>query len=299
MSDDPTYQRRRGIALSLAAAVFAAAFLVCYKAASRAAPTHVVVLSMLGCAAIFNLAVTAVERLRGAAERRPMDRTAWRTTLLLAFLTVLGNLGMSKALSYLDAGMTSTLVQSQIFFVALGSWLFLRERLSARYIIGTAIAIAGVVSMRIPIGASPQVNLLGLAWVMLVAVSFSAMLVATRAVVQKVPLILVNALRLIIATLCLALIPGADAIANLSLDTLLWIIGAAAAGPFISRLCLMFSVRDISAAHSKLVTLTAPVFAFALGFAVFHTVPTLRELVGSALILAGVILPVVELAQEA
>ena len=77
-----------------------------------------------------------------------------------------------------------------------------------------------------------------------------------------------------------------------------WLLGAAATGPFISRLCLMFSLRYISASHSKLVTLTAPVFAFLLGFAVFDVVPTGREAVGSALIVAGVVVPVLELARD-
>lgn|GEM_PF-1499373 len=287
---------RRGIALSLGSAAFAAVFLVSYKAASRAAPTHAVVLAMLAGALVFNLA-TALWQSRG---RVRLDRVTLATAAALALLTITGNYGMSRALSLLDAGVTSALVQSQLLIVAALSWIFLGDRVSARYGIGAAIALGGFVIMRIPLGDSPPIDMAGVGWAMVPSASFGSMLVITRGVVHRVDLVGVNAMRLVLAVVALALVPGhaADALA---LEPAQWaqVLLAAAAGPFVSRLMLMFALRSISASHSKLVTLTAPVFAFALGFLVFGTIPSAREALGSALIIAGVVLPVLELARDA
>jgi drug/metabolite transporter (DMT)-like permease len=119
--------------------------------------------------------------------------------------------------------------------------------------------------------------------------------VTTRKVIRRIDPVFVNALRLWLAVGLMVMLPGRLAGA-LALDLHTWALVAAAAflGPFLSRLCLMYAVRHISASRSSLVTLAAPVFAFVLGFLVLGIAPTVRELLGGALITAGIALPLLE-----
>jgi drug/metabolite transporter (DMT)-like permease len=104
----------------------------------------------------------------------------------------------------------------------------------------------------------------------------------------------VNVIRLILAVAVLAayLVPQ-GVIAEIPPRGYAMAAAAAFCGPFVSRLCLMFAARHISASRTKLITLTTPVFAFALSIAVLGVIPGLREIAGAALILAGVVLPIV------
>lgn len=282
---------RLGVALSVTAAFWAALFLIPYKAAAGAAPRPLVVLAMLACAAVLNTAA-AVATSRG---RVRLDRTAVWTSIALAICTVAGNLGVAESLARVEPAVTSVVLQTQIFFVAAGGALFLGERIGTRLVIGSVLALVGIAIMQAPwsaTGGDPG----GAGWAVLAAASFAAMLVITRAVITRIDVVAVNALRLWLAVGFMAALPG-NAAGALALDRRTWLLCAAAAacGPTLSRLLLMIAVRHISASHTKLVTLVSPVFALALGAAAFGVLPSGREIAGGAVILAGVALPILAL----
>jgi drug/metabolite transporter (DMT)-like permease len=281
----------RGIALSLTAAFWAALFLIPYKAAAGAAPRPIVVLAMLTAAAALN----TVAALATAGRRLRFDRTAVVASLALAVCTVAGNLGVAESLARVQPAVTSVVLQTQIFFVAAGSALFLAERIGGRLIAGSLLAVVGFAVMQAPwsaAGGDPG----GAAWAVLAAISFAAMLVITRRVIDRIDVVAVNALRLWMAVAFMAALPG-NAAGALALGGETWLLCAAAAacGPTLSRLLLMVAVRHISASHTKLVTLVSPVFALVMGAIAFGTLPSGREIGGGAVILFGVALPILEL----
>jgi drug/metabolite transporter (DMT)-like permease len=299
---------RTGALLSLSAALLAAAFLIPYKLAGERAPTDLVTLAMLASAALFNTATTLGSRIgrrSAAATAAPSRRLAVMVAAGIAVLTAAGNFAVAQALAHSAPGLVSSVQQTQVIFVAAASAVLLGERITLRFGAGVLVALAGFAVMRLPIlgepvaiGSAPETGGgagLGVLWAVLSAFCFGLMHTITRKVIRRIDPVFVNALRLWLAVGLVVALPGRLG-GVLALDLHTWALAAAAAffGPFTSRLCLMYAVRHISASHSSLVTLATPVFAFTLGFAVLGIAPTARELLGGALILAGIALPLLE-----
>jgi drug/metabolite transporter (DMT)-like permease len=304
----PTPHPRTGALLSLASALLAAAFLIPYKLAGARAPADLVTLAMLASAAMFNTATTLGSRLGRPAQAAPSWRLAFLVAAGIAVLTATGNFAVAQALTHSAPGLVSSVQQTQVIFVAAASAVLLGERITLRFGAGVLVALAGFAVMRLPMdevvggagGAGPAAGAtgvveIGVLWAVLSALCFGLMHVITRKVIRRIDPMFVNALRLWLAVGLMVMLPGRLAGA-LALDLHTWALAAAAAclGPFLSRLCLMYAVRHISASRSSLITLAAPVFAFVLGFLVLGIAPTVRELLGGAFIAAGIALPLLE-----
>jgi drug/metabolite transporter (DMT)-like permease len=67
---------------------------------------------------------------------------------------------------------------------------------------------------------------------------------------------------------------------------------AALAGPFFARLALMISARYIEARLTTLATLAAPVMTLFLAFVLLSDWPLPHELIGGAIMIAGISIPV-------
>lgn len=279
-----------GATLGLLTAVFTAGFLIAFREAAEYASRDAIVFAMLLAAAVFNSLVT-LSRLG----RTPRPNRTWlKSALFLALMTILGNAALATALPVLGPGATSTMMQLQVFFVAAGAWLFLRERVGVPLIIGAMLAAGGFASFAIPGASGSSLSLYGLSAGLITALCFSAMMVWTRAVIRDLDPVSLNAGRLWVSVAALALWPGVlDSVMQMPLRAWLLTTAAAAGGPFLARLALMYSLRFISAAQTKLWSMLAPVFAFLLVFLIYSTVPTGREILGGLLIISGVFLPTV------
>jgi drug/metabolite transporter (DMT)-like permease len=286
----PKTERRTGDALAVSSAFFAAVYLLAFRSANAVAPRDAAVFAMLGCATVFNGGY-ALARVR-RRPRRP-SRVTVVSIAIFAVLTILGNVGVAGALGHLDPGLTSTLLQTQVFVVGLGGWLFLGERITARFLVGACFAVAGFAVLGLHDPTAAAVDPTGVAFALLGSVSFGAMLLYTRKVIAHIDPVGVNVARLALAVAIMAayLVPT-GALTRVPERAWLMTALAAACGPFISRLFVMYAVRHINASRTKLLTLLTPVLAFGLDLLVRGTTPLPRELAGAGLILGGVLLPI-------
>jgi drug/metabolite transporter (DMT)-like permease len=277
-----------GALLGLLTAVFTAIFLLCFRAAAELSDRNTVVFAMLLGAAIFNSLVTLS---RWKVTPRP-DKSWLRSALFLALMTILGNAALASTLPLLGAGATSTMMQLQVFFVAAGAWVFLRERVGAALFVGALLAAGGFASFAVPASTGTNLSIYGLSLALMVALCFSAMMVWTRAVIRDLDPVSLNAGRLWISVLVLCMWPGVLRGA-IEMPARGWLLATASAacGPFLARLALMYSLRFISAAQTKLWSMLAPVFAFLFVFLVYGSVPSGREVLGALLIIGGVVMP--------
>ncbi len=293
----------RGVILAMVSTILAAAFLVPYRMAAMQAPAELVALAMLSVAALFNTLTNLTGRVRNRDRARPPRHLGLTLGIsaLLGTFTSLGNFAVAQSIGSLGPGLTSVVQQTQVVFVAVASLLLLGERITLRFVIGTAVALAGFGVMRLVDGSAsagpPEtvIDGVGLAWATLAAMCFGLMHVIIRKVIHRIDPVAVNAIRLWLAAALLLAWPGRIE-AALALSPEVWAVCAAAAflGPFVARLCLMYAVRYISASRSALIVLAAPVFAFGFGFIAFGIVPTRYELLGGLLILAGITVPLLE-----
>jgi len=279
---------RRGTLLSTAASVWAAAFLIPYKKASLLADAQVVVLALLTASALWNTALAAIET-RG---RPRMNKTSMWAAVGLALFSITGNFCMSSSLTTLEPAIASVLLRTQVVFVALAAAVFLRERITGSLVVGSVIALGGLVVMRMPFDG--RAGLAGVLWALGAASSFGAIVIITRKVIHRIEPVTVNAVRLWLAVAFLAAVPGTASRA-LSASHELWWMAAVAAfcGPFISRLFTMYALRHVTAAYQVLISLSSPVFAFVLGYLILGTVPTGPELAGGGIMLIGIAVPVI------
>lgn len=284
--------RARGVVLSLSAAFWAALFLIPYQAAVERAPRGSVMAGMLLAAAVFNQVIALVtERRRAFA----FDGPALEMAGVLTVGTVLGNASIALALPAIGPGMTSVVMKAQVLITPLLSLWILSERASARLWLGGALALLGFGIPQV-VGGATVIDV-GYLWAMASAWVFAAMQVLTRRRIHQIRVAPVNALRLWLSVALLLALPARFGGGSLvDLDQTTWGLAAAAGvlGPGISRLCLMTSVRYVTASTTALLSLVGPVFAFVLGWIAFEDVPSVAECVGAVLILAGILWPMLE-----
>lgn len=289
-----------GLLWSTLGAAFAAGYLIPYKVAVASHGPAGLVLPMLLAAAVINSALDMAQRWRSdRAPRWRWDRTTLGVVAALGAASAMGNEAVCQALVWLNPGLVSVTLRTQVIFVALGALLVLRERVGWRFWLGAGLALLGYVLLQRTVGATGGVVLVGVAWAVAAALGFGVMQVVVRATVERIDPLQVNTLRLWLAAAVIALVPGR--VAGLTaLDLRVWSLAALAAlcGPVLSRLCLMRSLRYLPAALATLALFLAPVFAYVLGGIVFGTWPSAMEVLGSLVILVAVALPVTELARQ-
>lgn len=281
--------RQRGIALSLGAAVGNAFFLIPFRRATELANQDLMVLALLFFAAVYNTTAESVLGDKSQSWTRWSRVELW-TALLLTVLSVAGNFAGARAIALLNPAVASVMLQTQVLFAALGGFVVLRERVSRRFLVGSGLSIVGIVVMRLGDGGV-RLGLEGTAWGLASGAFFGFMQVASRKYVRRIRPVAVNALRLWGSVGLLCLVPGKlSGVLQVPWPSLAFMAAAAFAGPFLGRLCLLYSTKYVSAATSTLLGLSAPLFTLVLGLAVMGAWPTTHELVGGAVVVGGMLL---------
>jgi drug/metabolite transporter (DMT)-like permease len=280
---------RVGLSFSVAAALCSAIYLFPYKRAAVLAAADTLAYALLVVAALSSTALDLWQRRNGSAMKS--DRwTFWSTSALLSMLAISGNFCGAHAVARLEPAVASVLLRTEIVFVGAFGALLLGERVTPLLLGGAALALGGLVVMRWPLETGGGGA--GALWALGGAASFGMMQVLTRRVIARISPVAVNTCRLWLAVGAWSLVPGVARDA-LSQGREFWLLVTVAGlfGPFLGRLLIMYSLRTLRAAHSALLLLMAPVFAFLIGFFGFGTAPTARELLGGAIMLAGIALP--------
>lgn len=281
---------RRGLAFSFAGALCSALYLFPYKRAAAFAPAHVLAFALLVVAALLTSAVAMVEARRSSRSPRRARSVLWATSALLAVVTISGNWCGAQAVARLEPAIASVLLRTEVVFVGGMAALLLGERLTPALGLGALTALLGLVVMRWPLRLDAPGE--GAVWALGAAASFGLMQVVTRRVIEHISPLAVNAVRLWLAVALLALVPG-TLVGALAAGPQFWgfVTAAGLFGPFLGRLCIMYSLRTLRAAHSALLLLLAPVLAFLIGYVGWGTLPTALEVAGGALMLVGIALP--------
>jgi O-acetylserine/cysteine efflux transporter len=283
------HARRVGLLHSLLGVLCSAIYLFPYKRAGALSSPDVLAYALLIVAAVSNSGLYLWQRRtrpRAALDRR----TFWMASGLLSLLTISGNFCSAQAVTRMAPAVTSVLLRTEIVFVGVFAALLVHERLTLPLLGGALIALGGLLVMRWPLAFDSAGA--GALWALGAAASFGMMQVLTRAVIGRISPVAVNTCRLWLAVGILTLVPGlARAVFDENLAFWQFVALAGLFGPFLGRLFIMFSLRELRAAHSALLLLLAPVLAFAIGFVFQGSVPSALELGGGLIILAGVALP--------
>lgn len=286
---------RRGIYWALGAAFGVVAMIIPWKVANTLGDTKVNTLILLAAAAVFNTALTVVQR-RAMPRFRRFD---FGFAAALAALTLLGNLASASAIAQLSTALVTVIQRSEIIIVALLAWPLIGERIDRRFLIGAAIAVCGLMVLYDPVASStPHAS--GMALAFFSAICFGAMAVLTRKFIQRIQPVSVNALRLWLSvTLWFAFNGVPKALFEISPAQAGCACLAAFCGPFVGRLSLMMSAKYVEARITALAMLTAPPLTLVLAYLLLDELPQVREITGGLLMLLGIAIPILALARPA
>ena len=217
---------------------------------------------------------------RGVRSLIAMKPNAW----LVALLSTLGMVNFIPALQLTNVANVAIIIAAQPFAVAAIAWLWLREAASPRTLLASFVALAGIVV--IVSGAAGIADYRGIALACLMLLAISAMTVAIRRY-RDSSMVAAAAMSNFLGSL--VSIPFAQKIGAVSQADL---VVLAMFGLFQVGLGLtFFSVgsRYLPSGQASLIaTLETPLMPFWVWLA-FQEVPSIRALVGGALVMGAVI----------
>lgn len=286
-------QARRGLAFALLGAVLGACFLVAWKESVRHASPSAAVLVMLTSAAVLNSASALLALARNPGQLTAVSiREMTLLAAILALFTLAGSWASAEAVSRMSGAGLAVLQRCEVIWVALLGALLLGEQVRTSFWVGTLIAGGGLVVLQSPELDARAFGPAGVLFGLGSALCVGSITVLSRRYIQRVQPVVLNALRLWISVglwFAVERLPGPG---KLSAPLLLYAGMAGFFGPFLARVCLLLSARDLPARTTALVSLAIPVITLLLDFALFAELPSTRELEGGLLILLGVALPI-------
>ena len=282
----------KGLWLMVAGSAASACYLTSFKLAAGRGDTADATLVMLIVAAVLNSVTSSVQE--GGRVKVPLDRLSLLLGVALSALTLVGNECAVGAVARISAPLTSVLQQTQILFVAIAGMFVLGERVTVRFWVGTAIAAAGLAMLELSPGASAPFDTVGTLLAVGSAAAFGAMAIVTRVYIHRIRPVAVNALRLWMSLALWFAVHRRLPQLPLHADFVTYCALAGIFGPFLSRTAIMYALAYVPPTQTTLVGLLTPIVTLVPAFFAFGTVPGGRELVGSAIMLAGITLPVVE-----
>jgi drug/metabolite transporter (DMT)-like permease len=181
-------------------------------------------------------------------------------------------------------------MQTQVLFVVIAAYVWLRERVTAGFVLGALATLLGVAVMQWRDGPWASDLVQGTAWGLCAAVAFGTMQVITRRVALDVEPLRFNAERLWLSVVWFALLFGRGSdVLDMRAGTVALLALSAFFGPFLGRVALIYAARHIEAGMATLVGLLAPVLVLLLGLLVHGTAPRSIEQWGGALVIAGTV----------
>jgi drug/metabolite transporter (DMT)-like permease len=288
---------RRAVPPLLAATVtvvlWASAF-VAIRAVGRELSPGVLALGRLVTGSVVLGVLVGVRAWRGGTEptRWPRGR-AWSLVLVCGVCWFgIYNVALNAAERRVDAGTASILVKLGPVLVAGLAGVLLREGVPRRLVVGTGLAVAGVLVIGFPVSARSTNTLSGVLLCVVAAVGYAAGVLA-----QKPVLASVSALR----TTWLACVTGAvsclpfagEAVAQLrsaSLPTVGWVLYLGIGPTAIGFTCWAYALARSPAGRLVAMTYLVPPMTILLGWFLLAETPQPRALLGGGFCLAGVYL---------
>lgn len=254
-------------------------------------PVTLIALRMVFSLPFFLAALVWLQR---GAPATPISRRDWGTILLLGFLGYYAASFLDfLALQYISAGLARLVLFLYPTLVVLLSWTFLRKPFGARELAALATSYLGLALVLATNLSSPGERLvLGVALGFASAVSYAIYLVLGSDVIRRVGSMRFTAYALSIASvLCIAQFLILRPLEALALPApVYWLAIAMGVGcTVIPTFMTSEALKRIGANHTAIIGLLGPVTTIALGWIGLDERMTSTQILGTLLVLAGVL----------
>jgi drug/metabolite transporter (DMT)-like permease len=279
----------KGVLLAFFAVGFFSTSAIFVRLAAPISPYEITFWRMLFAAATVGIGVLFTRRTAGKLPRE-------RRYLLFGLIAALHFLLFVTSLSFTSIAHALSITYLAPVFIAAASWRWLGEKLTARQVIGVAIALAGIAIL---VGLEPRLTsrmLLGDALALLSAVTYAAYSLAGRsergrhgllpyalAVYSLAALWLAPALAVGFASR-----PGGAA--AYTLPRVLALLGSGILPLGLGHTLYNASVRRIPATYANLIASQEVTGGVALGLILLGEAPSLNTIAGAAVAIIGIVL---------
>jgi drug/metabolite transporter (DMT)-like permease len=210
--------------------------------------------------------------------------------LQLGFVLFANHIALNYGIRTITAGETTLIISTSQIFQVLLAYLFLKENVSGRFLVGLLFCFLGVsiIAFQKSIGVSFN---LGVVLVLIAAVTNAAFFVLQKPLLKKYgPLEVVGYSTWITTLLLLPF--GGSVIKSLSMADLSSIFSVAYIGivSIIAHICWSKVLSKIDASKAAIFLYTVPVMTIVIGFLWLRELPSLISCLGGVIILGGVIL---------
>lgn len=240
-----------------------------------------------------------VAALRG--ELRPLRSLPWKLIAVFAVFTFACDYTLLYvAETHVDSGLTSVLFGALPFFTFGFAWLLAKERMTVRVAIGSAGAFAGVavISLGGGVHGSPLYALaaIGAALAASFATAYAKRVPAVSPLATLPPAMTIAGAGILIAGVLFERTDWHQALSGSSLAALLYL---AIAGSGVAFCCMLWLLERLPAGVIGMSSLTFPVIAITAGVFFGGEHFGGRDVIGSALVLAGMAVALVPLPARA
>lgn len=231
-------------------------------------------------------------------ERRrfgPLARRALWVSLVGGVFFMADLVFWHHAIAAVGAGLATVLANVQVVVVALGAWVFLRERPAGRTLAAVPVVLAGVVLISGVIGAGAYGSspVLGVVYGMLTALTYGAFLLVLRAGSTDLRR---PAGPLFYATLSatVATLPVGAALGELELEPTWpehgWLVLLALTSQVVGWLLIAAALPRLPAALTSVTLTLQPALSVVFAVIILSEAPSSVQLAGVGVIIAGVVL---------
>jgi drug/metabolite transporter (DMT)-like permease len=234
----------------------------------------------------------------GAVFKRPVPRGArsWALVALVGLgATSLGFLGMFHAAEFVSPGLATVIANTQPLLAAILAHVFLQERLTVLGKTGLMAGFAGIGAIAWPGLADGDIQgyTLGIVYVVLAATGVSIGNIAIKRLTGQVDAVMAMGLQLLIGAAPLALLSMlTEDVSSLtwSADFALVLVVLAVFGSSLAFWLWFAALEQVDLNRANSFTFLVPIFALAIGAALFEERLAWIQVAGVVLVLAGIVL---------
>jgi len=199
----------------------------------------------------------------------------------------------ANALSYTTAGQAGMITSTMPIITAIGAGIFLKEIISRKFILGSLIAICGVIWLSLSASSSESASnpLLGNSLQFMAMICAAGYTISIRHLVKKFSPLLLTAIQSFVGVvffLPFALWEYNTIVMDFNQEALLWVVYLGIVVTLGGYGLFNFALSRVQASKASMFINLIPVFTLLLAFLILGEVLTYVEMIASIVILLGV-----------
>ncbi len=211
--------------------------------------------------------------------------------ILMGVLLFINLIVLNYGALTIQAGEISFILNTSPLFTALLAYLFLKESISIKFLIGLICCFLGVtlISLNVPSGFTYKP---GIIFVLLASITYSSFFILQKPLLRRYSPLEITSYSIWIATVLMMPFGTSvfKTITSVSINSTVVVIYLGIFPTVISFLCWSVVLSKIDVSRAAVFLYIIPVITIAIAYIWLHEIPSLKSLFGGMIIITGVII---------